>query len=117
MGNTEAGARAITKALLLGGAAAVRRLRYGVYAVASASRPGAAHTVTVKAGAYRCDCEAGRHERVCWHQAAVYVAKVEHASGGRVTGAARSATVTGPGQEATAAAVAPALPRFLPVAA
>ena len=114
---TDGERRAITKALLLGGAATVRRLRYGVYAVASASRPGAAHTVTVKAGAYRCDCEAGRHERVCWHQAAAYIAQVEHASGGRVTGAARSATATGPGQGAPAAAGAPALPRFLPIAA
>jgi hypothetical protein len=78
--------KAIGKALWLGGAAAVRRVRYGVYAVVSASRPGVTHTVIVDgAGAYACDCEAGRHERVCWHQAAVYVAKVEHASGARVT--------------------------------
>lgn len=109
MGITETEARAITKALLLGGAAAVRRLRYGVYGVASASRPGVAHLVTVETGAYRCDCEAGRHERACWHRAAVYVAKIEHASGSRVTGAARSTGTVGQG--ATAATVAPALPR------
>jgi hypothetical protein len=115
---TDGERRAITKALLLGGAAAVRRVRYGVYAVASASRPGVAHTVTIDArGAYRCDCEAGRHERVCWHAAAVYVAKVEHASGGRVTGAARSAAVSGSGQGTTAATVALETPRFLPTAA
>jgi hypothetical protein len=87
---TDGGRRAITKALLLGGAAAVRRVRYGVYAVASASRPGVAHTVTVEAGAgapvYRCDCEAGRHERVCWHAAATWIAKLEHNSRVRVTG-------------------------------
>jgi SWIM zinc finger len=89
---------AITKALLLGGSAVVRRVRYGVYAVASASRPGVAHTVTIEAGAYRCDCEAGRHGKPCWHAAAVYVAKVEHASGGRVTGpAALASAATGPG--------------------
>ena len=77
--------RAITRALAHGGAAAVRRLRYGVYAVRSASRPGVMHTVTVDtAGAWACTCEARQHERVCWHQAAAYVARVEHASGGRV---------------------------------
>src|SRR5829696_5270401 len=76
---------AITRALAHGGGAAVRRLRYGVYAVRSASRPGVVHTVTVDAaGAYGCTCEAGQHERVCWHQAAAYIAKVEHAGGGRV---------------------------------
>jgi hypothetical protein len=77
---------AITKALAHGGAATVRRLRSGVYAVRSASRPGVTHTVTVDAtGAYRCTCEAGQHEQVCWHQEAAYVAEVEVTSGGRVT--------------------------------
>src|SRR3712207_3347643 len=113
---TDGERRAITKALLLGGAAAVRRVRYGVYAVASASRSGVAHTVTVAGGAYSCDCEAGRHERVCWHQAAVYVAKVEHASGSRVTGPARTPRATA-GRGTTAAAVVPASPRDLPTAA
>jgi hypothetical protein len=52
------------------------------------------------------------------HQAAaVYVAKVEHASGGRVTGAARSAAVGGSGQGTTAATVALETPRLLPTAA
>jgi hypothetical protein len=98
--------KAISKALALGGAAVVRRLRYGVYAVASASRPGVVHTVTVDAGGrYACDCEAGGRERVCWHQAAVYVAKVEHASGARVTAPGRrSAALVAPG----AGALAPA---------
>ena len=84
--------------------------------MASASRPGVAHTVTVAGGAYRCDCEAGRHGRVCWHAAAVHVAKVEHASGGRVTGAARP-TSGDPGPGAAAAAFAPRQPRRLPAAA
>jgi hypothetical protein len=99
--------KAIDKALQLGGAAAVRRVRYGVYAVVSASRPGVTHTVTVDgAGAYACDCEAGRHERVCWHQASVYIAKVEHAGGARVTGPGRrpaTLTVSGAGPFARAA--------------
>ena len=66
---------------------------------------------------YRCDCEAGRHERVCWHAAAVYVAKVEHASGGRVTGAARRPPAPASGRGETAATVAPARPHPLPAAA
>jgi hypothetical protein len=79
--------KAISRALELGGAAAVRRLRYGVYAVASASRPGVVHTVTVDgAGAWTCTCEAGRRGRVCWHRASVFIAKVERAGGARVIG-------------------------------
>jgi hypothetical protein len=79
--------KAISRALELGGAAAVRRLRYGVYAVASASRPGVVHTVTVGgAGAWACTCEAGHHGRVCWHRASVFIAKVERAGGARVIG-------------------------------
>jgi hypothetical protein len=80
---------AIGRALARGGAAAVERVRYGLYRVASTSRAGRFHTVTVDArGRYRCDCEAGRAGRVCWAQAAVFIAKVEHASQGRarVTG-------------------------------
>jgi hypothetical protein len=91
---------AIGRALARGGAAAVERVRYGLYRVASASRPGTAHTVSVDAaGRYHCDCEAGVAGRVCWHAAAVFVAKVE-AQGVRVTGpaapapAGRPATVT-----------------------
>jgi hypothetical protein len=80
---------AIARALARGGAAAVERVRYGLYRVASSSRPGAWHTVAVDArggGApvYRCDCEAGLAGRPCWHAGAVYIAKVE-AGGGRVT--------------------------------
>jgi hypothetical protein len=81
---------AIGRALARGGAAAVTRIRYGLYRVASHSRGGRFHTVTVDGrGRYRCDCEAGVAGRVCWAQAAVYIAKVEHASEGRarVTGA------------------------------
>jgi hypothetical protein len=80
---------AISRALARGGAGAVERVRYGRYRVASTSRAGRFHTVTVDArGRYRCDCEAGRAGRVCWAQAAVYIAKLEHASEGRarVTG-------------------------------
>jgi SWIM zinc finger len=95
--------RAIARALAHGGAAAVRRVRFGRYEVASASRPGTVHTVAVDArGAYRCSCPAGISGRACWHAAAVYVAKVEHAmqGKGRVTGPAAPAQ----GIEAPAAA-------------
>jgi SWIM zinc finger len=76
---------AISRALAHGGAAAVTRVRFGLYRVASASRPGAAHTVSVDArGAYRCSCEAGLAGRpACWHRAAVFVAKLEHAMRGK----------------------------------
>jgi len=81
---------AISRALARGGAAAVARVRFGVYRVASASRPGTVHTVSVDdQGRYRCDCEAGVNERACWHAAAVFIAKVECVSGGRVTGPGR----------------------------
>ena len=95
MALTTAERNAITRALARGGARAVTRVRDGVYAVRSASRSGVAHTVTVAAGAYRCTCEAGQHEQVCWHQAAVFVAKVEGAGGARVTGAAAAERTAG----------------------
>ena len=80
---------AVQRALARGGAAAVARVRFGLYRVASTSRPGTHHTVSVDAaGRYRCDCEAGVAGRVCWHQAAVYIAKIEHSTRGRVTGPA-----------------------------
>ena len=47
---------AISRALARGGAAAVARVRYGLYRVASSSRPGLVHTVRVDAsGSHRCD--------------------------------------------------------------
>jgi hypothetical protein len=83
---------AITRAMAHGGAAAVRRVRYGLYRVASATRPGTVHTVTVDGrGTWRCSCEAGAAGRpACWHRAAVLIAKTEHAlrGKGRVTGPA-----------------------------
>lgn len=85
--------KAINKALAMGGAAAVTRLAYGRYAVASATRPGTAHRVAHPAGRpelLRCSCEAGVSGRVCWHVAATWIAKVE-AGGGRVTGPAAGA--------------------------
>jgi hypothetical protein len=92
MSPQELRSRAIVRALAHGGAATVRRVRFGLYEVASASRPGTAHTVAVdERGAYRCSCEAGiAGVPACWHRAAVYVAKVEHAmqGKGRVTGPA-----------------------------
>lgn len=89
MATTSGVRNAISRALARGGAAAVTRVRCGRYRVASSSRPGRFHTVTVDAGGrYRCDCEAGRVERVCWHQAATYIAKLERGAGVRVVGPA-----------------------------
>ncbi len=101
MGEQELRQRAINRALANGGAAAVRRIRCGLYKVQSATRPGTVHTVSVDAGGtYRCTCEAGLAERVCWHTASVYIACLEHNSGVRVIGPAAHA-----GEEAPAHAV------------
>ena len=88
--------RAIAKALAMGGAGAVERLRYGTYVVQSRTREQLAHTVSVDTrGTYHCTCEAALAGRpACWHRAAVYVAKVE-AKGARVTGPAREAAPLG----------------------
>lgn len=84
MARSELERRAIARALAMGGAAAVTRRRYGLYRVASNTRPGLSHTVSVDArGQYWCTCEAGLAGRPCWHAGAVYVAKVE-AGGARV---------------------------------
>lgn len=89
--------RAIGKALAMGGAGAVTRVRFGLYQVRSATRPGAQHTVSQDAGGrLHCSCEAGLSGKPCWHAGAVYVAKVE-SGGGRVT---RAATPEAPQAEA-----------------
>jgi len=86
---------AINRALAHGGAAAVVRVRYGLYRVESASRPGTAHTVRVDdRGTWRCTCEAGLAGRVCWHAAAVFIAKLEQNSKVRVTGPGTRAAPT-----------------------
>ena len=54
-------------------------------------------------GVRACTCEAGQHERVCWHQAAVFVARVEGAGGARVTGAAAAVAERMAGQYPAAA--------------
>ena len=79
-------ANAIRKAVERGGAKLVRRVRFGLYRIESAHEAGRVYTVRVDAhGHYSCDCAAGASGRPCWHAAAVYVAKIEHSSGGRVT--------------------------------
>jgi hypothetical protein len=85
--------RAIRRALANGGASTVTRLRYGLYTVESATRPGLTHRVSVEGGVYRCSCEAGLAGRPCWHAGAVLVAETEHASGCRVTGPAAPVVV------------------------
>jgi hypothetical protein len=86
VGEQERRRRAIQRALARGGASAVTRVRFGLYRVASSSREGRYHTVSVaQDGTYHCDCEAGISGHPCWAQAAVFIAKVEHSSKGRVT--------------------------------
>ena len=80
-------AKAIHKAVEVGGAAKVQRVQYGAYRVPSASSD-ATYLVTVHGAEYVCDCTAGQHGRACWHKAAVLIAKVEHASRARVIGPA-----------------------------
>lgn len=80
--------RAIQRAISLGLAGDVRRLSYGWYRVPSTTTPGQAYTVRVVDGRFTCECSAGRSGRPCVHQAAVFIKKVEHASGGRVAGPA-----------------------------
>ena len=86
---------AIAQALARRGAAAVQRVRFGLYRVASSSRPGQRRTVAVDArGGYRCDCAAALAGRpACWHRALVFVLKIGHASKGRVTAPASSPAV------------------------
>jgi hypothetical protein len=93
MSTAEIQRRAIHRALALGGAALVQRVRFGLYRVESATRPGTFHTVSVDAaGHYRCTCEAGVSGRACWHQASVFIAKAEaNNKGWRVTGPAAPA--------------------------
>ena len=80
--------RAISKALAAGGAKTVTRVRLGTYKVESASRPGTVHTVSVIGANWFCTCEAAAAGRaVCWHRAAVLIAKTE-ATGVRVVGPA-----------------------------
>jgi hypothetical protein len=73
--------RALHKAIELNGAALVRRLEHGVYEVPSATRNGQTHIVTgvaMDASDHACTCEAGTQGLVCWHSAAVRLARVQH---------------------------------------
>ena len=96
MSTEQAQRNAISRALARGGASVVTRVRYGLYRVASGSREGRFHTVSVdERGVYRCDCEAGIAHRVCWAMAAVFIAKTE-AKGARVTSPSREAAPVRP---------------------
>lgn len=97
MGPEELRRRAISKALAMGGAGTVARVRYGTYRVASRTRAGLTHTVSVVGQNFFCTCPAGAAGRPCWHAAAVFVAKIE----------AHGARVTGPGTQVAPAEAAP----------
>jgi hypothetical protein len=99
-------ARAIQRAISLGLAGGVQRVRFGWYRLPSTTRPGVWWTVRVSAdGRWSCDCEAGRAGRPCVHQAAVYIRKVQ-AGGGTVVAPAPAPTPAPP-----AASNVVALPR------
>lgn len=67
---------ALSKAVALGLAADVRRVRFGEYRVPSTSQAGVTYTVTVGAdNVYRCTCKGAKHP-ACVHRAAVYLAKL-----------------------------------------
>ena len=81
--------RAISRAVALGVAGEVQRVRLGWYRVPSTTQPGTVYTVRVVDGRYTCDCPAGRSGRPCVHAAGVFIRKVEaNANGARVTGPA-----------------------------
>lgn len=85
MSEAERRRRALARALARGGATSVVRVRFGLYRIGSNSRPGRFRTVSVDAGGrYHCDCPAGLLGRPCWHTAATYIAKLEHAGRIRV---------------------------------
>lgn len=93
MGRVELQRRAIGRAIALGVAGEVERVRRGWYRVPSTTRPATVYTVRVVDGRYTCDCPAGRAARPCVHAAGVYIRKVEaNAKGARVTGPATPPT-------------------------
>ena len=82
--------RAISRAVALGVAGEVERVRLGWYRVPSTTQPGTVYTVRVVAGRYTCDCSRGAQGRPCVHAAGVFIRKTEaNAKGARVTGPAR----------------------------
>jgi hypothetical protein len=92
--------RAIRRALGLGLAGEVVRVRLGWYRLPSTTRPGTVHTVRVVDGRYRCDCEAGRSGRPCAHAAAVFILFIRKVQQG-------GATVVAPAREAAPLPAAP----------
>jgi len=82
---------ALIKAIELNGSSRVRRLRFGVYTVQSATTA-ATYTVTVMGTDYRCTCPAGLHGKACWHKAAVLIAKTEQSGRARVVKPAQAGT-------------------------
>lgn len=87
--------RAISRAIALGLAGEVVRVKCGWYRLPSTTRPGQWWTVRVVGGRWSCDCEAGRSGRPCVHQAAVLIRKLE-SGGARVTGPAPHAGEAAP---------------------
>ena len=87
---------AVAKAVELGGAALVRRVRYGVYEVPSATEAGVVYRVEQRELGWVCSCPAGEQGQPCWHKASVLIAKTQAASGCRVKGPAGPAAAPAP---------------------
>lgn len=105
--------RAIRKAQAVGGPAAVVRVWRGEYLVASATAGGVVYVVRGEApdgSDHACTCPAGLHGRVCWHVASVRLRRVQETAL-RQYRRLRRRRDDREGQGATAATVAPALPR------
>ena len=78
-------AAAITKAVALGTAATVQRVRFGHYLVGSSDGT-RIYRVTVVGSRYSCECPAGQHGQACVHSAAIWIAKFERTNKVRVIG-------------------------------
>jgi hypothetical protein len=95
MSEQELRARAIKRAIGLGLAGEVIRVRCGWYQLPSTTRLGQVWTVRVVEGRYSCNCEAGRSGRPYVHQAAVFRRKTE-AGGASVVAPAPARLVEAP---------------------
>jgi hypothetical protein len=80
MARSGRGQTAIQQAPALQGAALVRRLEHGVYAVPSATRAGTMYLVrgvAMDGSDHTCTCKAGQRGRQCWHVEAVRLRRVQ----------------------------------------
>jgi hypothetical protein len=90
---------ALHKALVLDGAARVKRLSHGRYAVPSQTQPGVEYLVCgvrMDGRDHTCSCEAGNRGIPCWHVAAVRLARVQSEAKRQARRLAQAPAVTMP---------------------